>query len=171
MIRITLSDDRKRQLEQGRRHRPRMAERCHYVLLNAQGLGVPQIAKRLERSEQTVRVWLKAYQREGINGLYNAPRSGRPPSKGQALDQQLETLLDHAPADLGYLEAAWTVDLIRDHLAKHQLDVSDSTVRRRLQGGGWVYKRFTRKVRKEAPRADEKKAGWHRLLLRSVNAD
>ena len=102
---------------------------------NNQGHSVPQIAKRLERAEQTVRAWLKAYQREGIEGLSAAPRPGRPPLKGQALDQQLEILRNHSPADFGYLEAAWTVGLIRHQLASRQLEVSDSTVRRQTYGG------------------------------------
>ena len=34
MIRITLSPNQRRQLEQGRRYQPQIAERCHYVLLN-----------------------------------------------------------------------------------------------------------------------------------------
>ena len=84
MIRITLSPDQKHELEHARRHRPYMAERCHYVLLSEQGVGVPQIAKRLDRDEQTVRAWLRAYQREGIEGLVDAPKSGRPALKGQA---------------------------------------------------------------------------------------
>src|SRR5918996_1521886 len=113
MIRITLSSDQKYELERARRHRPHIAERCHDVLLSDQGFAVPQIAKRLDRDEQTVRAWLKAYPRDGIKGLVNAPKSGHPPIQGQALDQQLEPLLAQSPADVGYLEAGWTVDLIR----------------------------------------------------------
>lgn len=171
MIRITLSSQQKRQLEKARRHRPHMAERCHYVLLCAQGLSVPQSAKRLERDEQTVRVWLKAYQHEGIDALDNAPKSGRPPIKGQALDQHLETLLEQSPGEVGYLEAGWTVDLIRDYLAKRQLDVSDSTVRRHLQAGGWVYKRFAQTMPDNAPTSDEKKPGWHKSFRLSPSAN
>ena len=115
---------------------------------------------RFTQPEQTGRAWLKAYQREGIEGLSAAPRPGRPPLKGQALDQQLEILLNHSPADFGYLEAAWTVGLIRHQLASRQLEVSDSTVRRHLRGGGWVYKRFARTVPKGAPSGVEKKPGW-----------
>jgi transposase len=132
MIRIVLPAQENRQLQQARRHRPRMAERCHYVLLSAQGLSIPQIAHRLDRDQQTVRAWLKTYPQDGIDGLDNAPKCGRPPSKDQALDQHLNTLLDHHPSDFGYLEAGWTVDLLRDHLAKQQLEVRDSTVRRHL---------------------------------------
>jgi transposase len=170
MIRITLSPKETRQRQHARRYQNRIAERCHSVLLSAQGLSIPQISHRLDRDQQTVRAWLKAYQRDGIDGLDHAPKSGRPPTKGQALDQHLHTVLDQSPSSFGYLEAGWTVNLIRDHLAKQQLEVSDSTVRRHLQAGGWVYKRFTQTVPQEAPTTDEKKLGWHKSSRPSPNA-
>ena len=171
MICITLSPKQTRQLQHARRYQDRIAERCHAVLLSAQELSVPQISHRLGRDQQTVRAWLKAYQRNGIAGLDNAPKSGRPPTKGQALDQHLDSLLEQRPCDVGYLEAGWTVDLIRDHLAKQQLEVSDSTVRRHLQAGGWVYKRFAQTVPDDAPTAEKKKRGWHKSLRPSASAN
>ena len=46
MIRLALSPEDKAHLEQARRPRPQIAERCHYVLLNAEGWSVPHIAQR-----------------------------------------------------------------------------------------------------------------------------
>ena len=63
MIRLTLSPEEQAHLEQTRRTRLHLAERCHYVLLNAQGWSVPQIAQRLNRNEHTIRTWLKAYRK------------------------------------------------------------------------------------------------------------
>jgi len=37
MIRLVLSPEEHALLEQTRRTRPQLAERCHYILLNAQG--------------------------------------------------------------------------------------------------------------------------------------
>jgi transposase len=112
-----------------------VAERCHYVLLNAQG--VPQIAQRLERNEHTIRKWLKAYRDQGLSGLANAPPPGRPATKAHQLDQHLDCLLAQPPNAYDYIEAGWTVDLLRDYLGQHHLDVSDATVRRALKAGGW----------------------------------
>lgn len=164
MIRIDLTPEEQSQLETTRRsRRSQVAERCHYVLLNAQGLSVPQIAQRLERNEHTIRKWLNAYHQQGVAGLDNVPPPGRPATKGHKLNQQLDTLLSHAPSAYGYLEAGWTVDLLRDSLQRHDLQVSDATVRRALKLGGWVYKRFTKSMPHNAPTADEKKSGWQRL--------
>ena len=74
MIRLVLSPEEQASLEQTRRSRPQLAERCHYVLLNAQGWSVPQIARRLDRNEHTIRTWLKAYRTTGLPGLHNTPQ-------------------------------------------------------------------------------------------------
>jgi transposase len=170
MIRVILSPEEQASLEQTRRTRPQLAERCHYILLNAQGWSVPQIAQRLDRNEHTIRTWLKAYRTLGLPGLYNTPQSGRPATLGQRVSAQLEQLLAHSPTHFGYIEDGWTVDLLRDYLAQHQDAASDATVRRQLKAGDWVYKRFAKTVPRNAPTADKKKRGWQTLLPRSVAA-
>jgi|SRR5918993_5298572 transposase len=163
MICLVLSPEETAQLEQARRTRPEIAERCHYVLLNAEGWSVPHIAQRLARNEHTIRTWLKAYQTSGLQGLYNTPQPGRPATKGQSVTAHLERLLAQSPSHFGYIEDGWTVDLIRHSLAQHTGDVSDATVRRQLQAGGWVYKRFTKTVPRNAPSPEKKKPGWQKL--------
>ena len=170
MIRLALSPEEQACLEQTRRTRPHLAERCHYVLLNAQGWSVPQIARRLDRNEHTIRTWLKAYRTAGLAGLHNTPQPGRPAAKGQHVTKQIERLLAQPPSHFGYLEDGWTVDLIRDYLAQHHEAVSDATVRRQLQAGGWVYKRFAKTVPRNAPSAEKKKPGWQKLSPPSVPA-
>lgn len=170
MIRLALSPEEQACLEQTRRTRPHLAERCHYVLLNAQGWSVPHIARRLDRNEHTIRTWLKAYRTAGLAGLHNTPQPGRPATKGQHVTKQIELLLSQPPSHFGYLEDGWTVDLIRDYLAQHQEAVSDATVRRQLQAGGGVYKRFAKTVPRNAPSAEKKKPGWQKLSPPSVPA-
>lgn len=172
MIRIDLTPEENSQLETTRRsRRSQIAERCHYVLLNAQGWRVPQIAQRLARNEHTIRKWLNAYEDQGLTGLANTPPPGRPGIKAHKLDQQLDTLLSQPPSIYGYIEAGWTVDLLRDWLRQHDLNASDSTVRRALKSGGWVYKRFTLTMPKNTPTADEKKTGWHKLSRPSFSSN
>lgn len=170
MIRLVLSPEEQASLEQTRRSRPQLAERCHYVLLNAQGWSVPQIARRLDRHAHTIRTWLKAYRTAGLPGLHNTPQSGRPATKGHGVAAHLEHLLAQSPGHLGYIEDGWTVDLIRHYLAQHHEAVSDATVRRQLQAGDWVYKRFTKTVPRNAPTAEKKKPGWQKLSPPSASA-
>ena len=163
MIRIVLSAQEQAQLERTRHTRPQLAERCHYVLLNAQGWSVPQIARRLDRNEHTMRTWLKAYRIAGLAGLHNTPQPGRPATKGQHVTEQLEQLLVHSPSHLGYIADGWTVNLLRDYCATHHEAGSDATVRRQVQAGDWVDKRFANTVPRNAPSAEKKKRGWQKL--------
>ena len=112
MIRLVLSPKEHAPLEQTRRTRPQLAERCHYILLNAQGWSVPQIARRLDRNEHTIRPWLKAYRSAGLTGLHNTPQSGRPATTGQRVSAHIEHLLAHRPSHFGSIEEGWTVDSI-----------------------------------------------------------
>jgi len=170
MICLVLSPEETAQLEQARRARPQIAERCHYVLLNAEGWSVPHIAQRLDRNEHTIRTWLKAYQTSGLQGLHNTPQSGRPATKGQRVTAHLESLLAQSPSHFGYIEDGWTVDLLRNYLAQHEAPASDATVRRQLKAGDWVYKRFAKTVPRTAPSAAKKKPGWQRLSPPSASA-
>jgi transposase len=170
MIRLVLSPEEHALLEQTRRSRPHLAERCHYVLLNAQGWSVPQIARRLDRNEHTIRTWLKAYRSAGLPGLHNTPQSGRPATTGQCVSTHIERLLTHSPSHFGYIEEGWTVDLLRDYLAQHQVPASDATVRRQLKAGDWVYKRFAKTIPRDAPSAAKKKPGWQKLSPPSAYA-
>jgi predicted ArsR family transcriptional regulator len=91
MIRLVLSPAEHARVEQARRTQPHLAERCHYVLLNAQGWSVPHIAQHLDRNEHTIRTWLKAYRAEGLAGLRNTPQPGRPATKGQGCSPETDT--------------------------------------------------------------------------------
>src|SRR5262249_14389823 len=88
---------------------------------------------------------------------------GRPATKGQKLEQQLDTLLTQAPRAYGSSEAGWTVEVLRDHLGQHDFQVSDTTVRRCVKSGCWVCNRFAATMPKHAPTAEKKKPGWQRL--------
>jgi hypothetical protein len=73
MLCLVLSPEEKAHVEQARRTRPAIAERCHDVLLNAEGWSVPHLAQRLDRHDHTSRPWLKADQASGLHGLHNTP--------------------------------------------------------------------------------------------------
>jgi len=52
--------------------------RAKIVLLAAQGLPNDQIASRLDLPRQVVSKWRKRFYEEGIAGLEDRPRAGRP---------------------------------------------------------------------------------------------
>ena len=61
-----------------RRGERRMVERAAVVLAAAQGLPAREIAARVGCSTKLVGRWRGRYEREGLDGLLDRPRSGRP---------------------------------------------------------------------------------------------
>ena len=55
-----------------------LAERARIVLLTAEGLSVLNISERLQVTRPTVYKWRQRYEENGVEGLRDQPRSGRP---------------------------------------------------------------------------------------------
>lgn len=60
----------------------RMVERVRIVLAAGEGLTTEQIARQVGCGERTVKKWRPRYERHGMAGLRDAPRSGRPLTHG-----------------------------------------------------------------------------------------
>ena len=58
----------------------RQVERAQIVWQAHQGRAVAAIAEHLRLNPQTVRDWLKRFNAEGLTGLDDRPRSGKPPT-------------------------------------------------------------------------------------------
>jgi DNA-binding CsgD family transcriptional regulator len=81
--RIELSEVEERELRRRagqytRSHREVL--RAKIVLLAAEGLSNAEIARRLDCTEKSVGKWRRRYCQEGISGLDEKPRPGRPRS-------------------------------------------------------------------------------------------
>jgi Winged helix-turn helix len=80
---IELSDEERAILEaRARRYTLpyRDVIRAQMVLLAAQGLGNDEIAARLNTRREVVSGWRKRFFEEGMAGLEERPRRGRPPT-------------------------------------------------------------------------------------------
>ena len=53
--------------------------RCQMILLSSQEYMVSEIAELTLFNEDSVLYWLDRYERQGLEGLEDRPRSGRPP--------------------------------------------------------------------------------------------
>src|SRR5688572_12407726 len=82
----------------------------------------------------------------------------------------LQPVLAKHPSDYGYLEAGWSTNLLVDYLLQQGLKASESTVKRALKQGGWVYKRFAKTMPAHAPSSEEKKSGWTRSSKPSLRS-
>jgi len=142
MVFVTLTDEQRCELEQVSRHAVgRVALRAHMVLLSGRGYSVPQIAQIHECGHDVVRTWLHRYEREGVAGLEDEPKSGRPP-KDPLARHIIDAQASQSPECSGHARTCWTVVLLAAFLAvRFRLVLSGSTVRRYLKATGWRWAR------------------------------
>jgi transposase len=93
----------------------RYSERARIILLAADGKSNLEIARALGTRPATVSKWRVRFQREGLEGLHDDYRPGRPPSSGDVRDfrRRLLACLDKAPPK-GY--ARWNGRLLGEAL-------------------------------------------------------
>lgn len=88
----------------------RLVERARIIDLAARGWRAPGIAAELGVSERTVRRWVKRFTAQGVAGLADAPRSGRPATyPPEAVGERIAASLTK-PDELGLPFGAWTLD-------------------------------------------------------------
>lgn len=98
----SLSPDQRTALEQvyrcGKTHRER--QRAHAVLLSASGQSLDQLALIFACDRDTISGWLGRFSRSGIEGLSDAPKSGRPQTLDAAVQEHLQKMLQSPSPDL-----------------------------------------------------------------------
>jgi transposase len=98
----------------------RRVERAQIVWWSSQGERVPAIARRLGVHEQTARLWVVRFNKEGLKGLEDEPRPGHRPSYSrEQLGQVVATALTD-PQTLGLPFASWTLDRLAAYLQEQQ---------------------------------------------------
>src|SRR4051794_15112091 len=105
-----------RRLAHARTEPARVVERARIVWLAGQGRRGPHIATELRVNQETVRRWLKRFNAEGLAGLKDGPRAGRPPtySEDEVGEVVATSLTD--PLSLGLPFASWTLDRLVAYL-------------------------------------------------------
>ena len=93
-----------------RRAERRMVERAQIVLCASEGLSAPQIAARVGCSDRLVKRWRGRYERQGIEGLTDSPRSGRPLTHGPQVRARLiaKACTRPGPQPSGARRERWT---------------------------------------------------------------
>jgi len=97
----------------------RYNHRLHGVLAVCRGLSCYETAAIWGRSPRAVEYWVRRFSKEGVGGLQEKKRPGRP---SKLNDQQLEMLrrdLEKGPGSVGQEEDRWTGPLLQSHLAEY----------------------------------------------------
>jgi transposase len=131
----------------------RLRTRIQMILLAAEEqMSAPQIAKLVRMNEQTVRIWLKRFNAEGMTGLADEPRSGAPARVTAPYTQRLLAIVRQRPRALEQPYSLWTLQRLADFLASELgLRFSIVTVARLLHTHGIVLSRPQHQVTSPDP--------------------
>ena len=97
-----LSDPEIQTLTDRHRFHPsrRARMRAHGLLLSHQGWSLRRIADISQVSRYAVSEWMERWHSAGLVGLYDRPRSGRPPRLTADAQQQVDPYLQEPPKDV-----------------------------------------------------------------------
>lgn len=137
----------------------RLRQRAQVVLLAAEnGMVAAEIGGIVRLSEESVRRWLKRYMAEGIEGLKDDPRPGRPGDVTAKYVIRLLEAVRRRPRSLDLPFSLWTCQRLADYMAEETgIRVSDETVRRHLATHGIVLSRPQHKISSPDPEYEVKK--------------
>ena len=85
----------------------RYDHRLHGVLLVAQGMTCPQVAELLGDAPRSVVNWVQRFEGQGLAGLSEGERSGRPSRLNETELAKVESALRASPTEFGLPTQMW----------------------------------------------------------------
>src|SRR6266852_5138502 len=125
---------------------PNVESRTRYqmLLLAQQGYKVPQVARIVLRSEDTVARVRKRFLAGGLDAVPRRTPPGRERTVTAAWEAELLRVIELDPHEVGVNSANWTTELLAEYLGKQTgIQVTEETVRVHLHTNGYVCKRPT----------------------------
>ncbi len=95
---------------------PRLRERLEMVKACSLGQDIEAISAWSGRTPRTVKRCLSRFEQQGLEGLRDAQRSGRPKRADETYIEKLETAVETRPRDLGLSFDVWTSQRLSAYL-------------------------------------------------------
>ena len=120
----------------------RARKRAQAIRLSTKGYTIPQISEILGCNQQSIHNWFNNFEMDGLDGLYDKPREGRPIVATAEYRSRLVDAIKTNPRQMGYPFTVWTITRIRAHMARElKTLLSESRVRQIMKEEGLVFKR------------------------------
>ncbi len=118
--------------------------RAQMVLLSAQGMDVPAIAKVAFTSEDRVRDVIRNFSADGFSSLYPRYRGGRPPKFTLVQRREIKKIARSKPAEHGLPFSAWSLAKLAEFLVAEGVvdDISHEGLRALLREEGVTFQRL-----------------------------
>jgi transposase len=154
VARAAVDDDERARVEKlaAARHAPRdWVMRAQIVVSSWDGWAVPQIAEQVGCSARAARAWIHRFNAEGVSGLGDRSRPGRPRRLSEQERSRIVALVKTMPpgrlrydrgaealvqADENSTAAVWTLDALTEAANAQGIQVARSQVRRILLADG-----------------------------------
>ena len=122
--------------------RPEVRQRAMGLRLLHEGHTPEAVAEIMTVSLPTVYDWHHRWQDNGLEGLANRSRPGRPRKADTGYVELLEEVIEQDPQELGYTFTIWTANRLRLHLQKQTGKLLGPTqFRALLKEHDFVYRR------------------------------
>lgn len=120
----------------------RVRERATIIRMLHLGKKPNEIGELLSIQPSKVYYWHKRWREEGLDGLADKPRSGRPKAADEQYRQLLAETIERDPKELGYAFTVWDAKRLMAHLEKEtQVRVTERTFLNILAEEEYVYRR------------------------------
>ena len=134
-----------RRLAKSRKEPMRIVQRAQIILamLDNPGLAASRAGEQAGFKGAPMGIhWVKRFNEQGIAGLIDSDRSGRPPTHSQETRSALLDLTLQKPRSLGYPFELWTLErLQRAFKERHGLHLSDSTIWTWVEAEGFRWRK------------------------------
>ncbi|MBZ0302544.1 MAG: IS630 family transposase [Anaerolineae bacterium] len=122
--------------------RPEVVKRAMALRLLHYGHRPEAVAEIMLVTASTVYQWRHRWDAEGLTGLVDRPRSGRPRKADEKYCQLLGEALEADPESFGYAFTVWTSDRLRAHLERLTgISLSPGRFSILMDELGYVYRR------------------------------
>ena len=138
----------------------RVARRLHAIQLNLDGHSSPEIARVLSVHRANVSLWLRHWQDEGLDGLLEGHRAGRPAGLAAPQLEHLSGLVRAGSLDYGFKSGVWTAPMIGEVIRQEfGVRYHPGHVRKLLSALGFSVQRPKKLLARADPKAQ---ARWRR---------
>jgi transposase len=139
--------------------------RAQMVLLSAQGMDAPAIAKVAFTSEDRVRDVIRNFNADGFSSLYPKYKGGRPPKFTLPQRREVKKIARSHPGDHGLPFSAWSLSKLAEFLVAEGVvdDISHEGLRILLREEGVTFQRLKTWKASKDPHCAAKKARVEQL--------
>lgn len=123
----------------------RYDHRLHGILLACRGYSSYEIGDMFGQNPTTVQRWIRGFEKNGLAGLQDSERSGRPASLTPKQLREIDSALRKSPRDYGYEQNLWDGKMLSYHITRtYRIDLGTRQCQR-------MFHKFGFRLRKPRP--------------------